>query len=106
MRSLRTEQCFPNFFTAGQSIRGFEERFDGEMMTFYTQEQQVKQQVKQELFDEETKASYTQQHLKELQTSFETDKGAGGDRIAGKEKKGQRNLRRHNRVTSGTHKQR
>ena len=87
MRSLRTEQCFPNFFTSGQSSRGFEERFDGEMMAFYTQEQQVKQQVKQELFDEETKASYTQQHLKELQTSFETGKGAGVIESRGKRRK-------------------
>ena len=106
MRGLSTEQCFPNFFTAVQSSRDFEERFDGETMAFYTKEQQVKQHVKQELFDEETKASYAQEHLKELQASFETGKSAGGDRIAGKEKKGQRNLRRRNRVTSGTRKQR
>jgi hypothetical protein len=46
MWSLRTEQCFPSFFTAGQSSRGFEERFDGETMAFYTQEQQVKQKDK------------------------------------------------------------
>jgi hypothetical protein len=106
MWSLRTEQCFPNFFTAGQSSRGFEERFDGETMAFYTQEQQVKQKVKQELFDEDTKASYAQEHLKDLQASFETGKGAGGDRIAGKEKKGQRNVRRRKRVTRGTRKKR
>ena len=75
-------------------------------MAFYTQEQQVKQKVKQELFDEETKASYAQEHIKELQASFETGKDAGGDRIAGKEKKGQRNLRRRKRVTRGTRKKR
>ena len=53
-------------------------------MVFYTQEQQVKQKVKQELFDEDTKRSTRKITSRDPQASFETR--AGGDRIAGEEK--------------------